>query len=184
MADQDDGHLDTMTQLLNHMTSTPPDADIRRDICRRAIYPPNLVVIGFIFSELRKQADYPPYPSESRCHRLYIFRVTEAGGLLPPPPPPLPHPSTSVVEELKKPGLNRVNKICQERTARFNPHQWIKSFFRAANYRFGQRQLKEECVHSRQLLCPIDSLRPASHNLDCEQSLVIYFLAGRGRGGG
>ena len=52
MADQDDGHLDTMTQLLNHMTSSPPDADIRGDIFRRAIYPPNLVVIGFIFSEL------------------------------------------------------------------------------------------------------------------------------------
>ena len=53
MADQDGRHSEMITQLLRHVTSSPYDADVRRDIFRRTIYPPSLVVIVFIFSELR-----------------------------------------------------------------------------------------------------------------------------------
>ena len=56
-----------ITQLLRHVTPSRRDADIKGDIFRRTIYPPSLVVIALIFSELR------------------------------------------VVEDQKKPGLNRVN---------------------------------------------------------------------------
>ena len=60
-------HSEMITQLLRHVTPSRRDADIKGDIFRRTIYPPSLVVIAFIFSELR------------------------------------------VVEDQKKPGLNRVN---------------------------------------------------------------------------
>ena len=56
------------------------DADVKGDIFRHSIYPPNVVVIASIFSELRKGgggADSAPNP---------------------------------VVEDQKRPVLNRVNK--------------------------------------------------------------------------
>ena len=67
---QDGRHSEMSTQLLRHLTSSYHDADI----FRRTIHP-SLVVIVFIFSELRRGE----------------------------PPPPTP-----VVEDQKKPGLNRV----------------------------------------------------------------------------
>ena len=62
------------------MTSSPHGADVKGDIFKYTTYPPSLVVIAFIFLELR--------------------RVN-----LPPPHPPPP-----VVENQKKSGLNRVNR--------------------------------------------------------------------------
>ena len=79
MADQDGRRSEMITQLLRHVTSSPHDADVKGDILRRTIFPPSLVVIAFIFSESRR-----------------------GRGIRPPPP----HPS--VVEDRKKPGLNRV----------------------------------------------------------------------------
>ena len=49
MADQDGQHSEMITQLLRHVTSQPHDADVEGDIFRHTIYPPSLVVIGFIF---------------------------------------------------------------------------------------------------------------------------------------
>ena len=66
MADQDGRHSEMITQLLRHVTSQPHDADVKGDIFRHTIYPPSLVVIAFIFSELRKGG---------------------GGGIRPPPPP-------------------------------------------------------------------------------------------------
>ena len=43
-----------IAQLLRHVTSSPHDADVKGDILRRTIYLPSLVVIAFIFSELRR----------------------------------------------------------------------------------------------------------------------------------
>ena len=80
MADQDGGRSEMTTQLLRHVTSSPHDVDVNRDIFRRTIHAPSIVVIAFIFSELRR-----------------------GGGIRPPSP----HPP--VVEDQKKPGLNRVN---------------------------------------------------------------------------
>ena len=68
-------------QLLRHVTSQSQDADVKGDIFRHTIYPPSLIVIAFIFSELRR------------------------GGGAESAPPPSP-----VVEDRKKPGLNRVNR--------------------------------------------------------------------------
>ena len=48
-----------ITQLLRHVTSHPYDADAKREIFQRAIYPPSLVVIAFIFLELCP----PPTPA-------------------------------------------------------------------------------------------------------------------------
>ena len=53
MVDQDGRHSDMITQLLSHWTSSPHYADAKGEIFRRTIYPPNLVVIAFIFSEFR-----------------------------------------------------------------------------------------------------------------------------------
>ena len=74
MADQDGRHSEIITQLLRHVTSSPHDVEVKGDIFRRTIYPPSVVVIAFIFSELRRGG----------------------GG--------------AVVEDQKKPGLNRVEK--------------------------------------------------------------------------
>ena len=84
MADQDARRSEMITQVLRHVTSSPHDADVKGDILRRTIYPPSLVVIAFIFSELRREGRNPP----------------------PPPPPP-------VVEDQKKPGLNRVKNVTE-----------------------------------------------------------------------
>ena len=54
MADQDGRHSEMITQLLRHVTSQPHDVDVKGDIFRHTIYPPSLVVIAFIFSELRR----------------------------------------------------------------------------------------------------------------------------------
>ena len=53
MVDQDDRRSRIFTQLLRHVTSSPRDAAVKGDIFRLTIYPPSLVVIAFIFSELR-----------------------------------------------------------------------------------------------------------------------------------
>ena len=74
-------HSEMITQLLRHVTSPPLDADVKGDIFRRTIYPPTLVVIAFILSELRR-----------------------GGGLGESPPPP------AVVEDPKKPGQSRVKQ--------------------------------------------------------------------------
>ena len=48
-----------ITQLLRHVTSSPHDADVKGDIFRRTIYPPSLVVIALMFSELRRGCPSP-----------------------------------------------------------------------------------------------------------------------------
>ena len=68
---QDGRHSEMITQLLRHMTSSPHDAGVKRDILRHTIYLPSVAVI----------AEFPP------------------------PSPP------TVVEDQKKPGLNRLNGI-------------------------------------------------------------------------
>ena len=78
MADQDDRYLEMITQISRHVTSQPHDADVKEDIFGHSIYPPSLVVIAFVLSELRKRG---------------------GGGAESAPP---------VVEDQKKPGLNRV----------------------------------------------------------------------------
>ena len=75
MADQDGRHSEMITELLRHVTSSHHDADVRY-----TIYPPSVVVIAFIFSELRK-----------------------GGGRGEIGPLPIP-----VVEDRKKPSLKRV----------------------------------------------------------------------------
>ena len=105
MADPDGRHLEMITQLFRQGTSSSHDVDVKGDIFRRTICPPSLVVIAFIFSELRME------------------RARERGGNRPPPPPP-PHavrrrPKKSPVlinrgETLgTRLGLNRVNELCQ-----------------------------------------------------------------------
>ena len=54
MADQERRHSEMITQLLCHMTSSAHDVDVKGDIFRHTIYPSTLVVIAFIFSELRR----------------------------------------------------------------------------------------------------------------------------------
>ena len=51
---QDGRHSEMITQLLRPVTSSPHDEDVKGDIFRRTIYPPSLVVVVFIFSELRR----------------------------------------------------------------------------------------------------------------------------------
>ena len=51
-----------ITQLLRLMTSSPYDEDVKGDILRHTIYPLSLVVIGFIFSELRRGGRISPTP--------------------------------------------------------------------------------------------------------------------------
>ena len=55
---QDGRHPDVyyafMTHLLRHMMSSPHDSEIKGDNCRLNLYPPSLVVIAFIFSELHR----------------------------------------------------------------------------------------------------------------------------------
>ena len=78
MADQDGHHSEMITQLLCRVTSSPHDTDVKGDIFRCTIYPPSLVVIAFIFLELRR------------------------GGAESPRPPSL------FLEDQKKPGLDRL----------------------------------------------------------------------------
>ena len=81
MADKDGRHSEMITQLLLHVTSSPHDADAKGDSLRRTIYPLSLVVIPFLFSELRRRG--------------------EGAESVPPRPP--------VVEGQKKPSISRVN---------------------------------------------------------------------------
>ena len=53
MADQDGPHSDMISSLLWCVTSSPHDVYAKGDIFRLTICPPSLVVIAFIFSELR-----------------------------------------------------------------------------------------------------------------------------------
>ena len=62
MADQDGRHSEMITQLLRHVTSSTHDADVKEDIFRRTIYLPSLVVIAFIFSELRRGVESKKSP--------------------------------------------------------------------------------------------------------------------------
>ena len=54
MVDQDGCHSEMISQLLRQVTSSPHDADVKGDVSRRSIYPPSLVMIAFIFLELRR----------------------------------------------------------------------------------------------------------------------------------
>ena len=68
MVDQDGRHSETITQLLRHVTPSPHDADVKGDIFRHTIYPPSLIVIAFLLSELRSgggggKSAFPPSPS-------------------------------------------------------------------------------------------------------------------------
>ena len=78
---QDGRHSEMVTQLLRHMTSQPHNPDVKGDIFRHTLYPPSVVSIAYIFSELRGGGG--------------------GGGRNPPIP---------VVEDPKKPGLNRVRQ--------------------------------------------------------------------------
>ena len=62
MADQDGRRSEMITQLLCHVTSSPHDADVKVDIFRRTIYPQSVVVIAFIFLELRRGSGIRPSP--------------------------------------------------------------------------------------------------------------------------
>ena len=65
MADQDGRHSEMITQFLRGVTSQLHDADVERDSFRYTIYPPSLVVIAFIFSELRRGGGGYPLPPRS-----------------------------------------------------------------------------------------------------------------------
>ena len=67
MAGQDGCHSDIMTQLLCHVTSSLRDADLKGDIFRRAIYPPSLLVIAFIFSVLPPGLRRPNKARSEKC---------------------------------------------------------------------------------------------------------------------
>ena len=62
MADQDDRHSEKITQLLRHVTSSLHGADVEGGNFTFTISPPSLVVIAFIFSELRREVGIPPPP--------------------------------------------------------------------------------------------------------------------------
>ena len=79
MTTQDGRHSEMVMQL--HVTSQRHNADVKGDTFRHTIYPPSVVVIAFIFSELRRGGRDSPHP---------------------------------VVEDQKKPGLNRVKSIRRE----------------------------------------------------------------------
>ena len=66
MVDQDGRHSEMITQLLRHVTSSSNDADVKGDIFGRTIYPPSLVVIAFIFSELREGGRNSPKKARSK----------------------------------------------------------------------------------------------------------------------
>ena len=62
MTDQDGRPSEMITQLLRHVTSQPHDADVKGDTSIHTFYPPSLVVIAFIFSELRRGGGRNPPP--------------------------------------------------------------------------------------------------------------------------
>ena len=66
MADQDGRHSKMIMQLLRHVTSSPHDGDVKGDIFRRNIYPPSLVVIAFIFSELGRGKESRPVVEDQK----------------------------------------------------------------------------------------------------------------------
>ena len=63
-----------ITQLLLPVTSSPRDANVKGGIFRRTIYPLNLVVIAFIFLELRRGAESAP-PGRRRPKKPGVNRV-------------------------------------------------------------------------------------------------------------
>ena len=77
MAVQDGGHSEMITQLLRHVTSYTHGADVKGDTFRHTIYPPSLVVIAFIFSELRRGGGILPPPlvdqTEPGLNRVKLF---------------------------------------------------------------------------------------------------------------
>ena len=116
MADEDGRYSEMITQVLRHVTSKPRDADVKGDIFGHTICPPSLVAVAFIFSELRG-----------------------GGGGIPPPPPPTP-----VVEDQKKPGLNRVKgNLCKLRNLSCHSVQ-ISTEFGIIHFRNGllKRRMK------------------------------------------
>ena len=67
MAEQDGHHFEMITQLLRHVKLSPYDVDVKGDIFARTIYPPSLVAIAFVFSELRIwEGIHPPPPTDRR----------------------------------------------------------------------------------------------------------------------
>ena len=82
MADQDGRHSDMITQLLRHITTSPHDGDAKGDIFRRIIYFKSLVVIAFIFWELRRGGKNPPpspapTPGRRRPKKFGMNRVKQ-----------------------------------------------------------------------------------------------------------
>ena len=61
MTDQDGRHSEMITHLLRHVTSEPHDADVKGDNFRHTI-----VVIAFIFSELKGAGAESPLPGRRR----------------------------------------------------------------------------------------------------------------------
>ena len=61
MAYQEGRHLDIMTQLLRHLTSSPHNADLKRDIFRRTIYP-RVSLSYLLYSRSYDRNPGPPLP--------------------------------------------------------------------------------------------------------------------------
>ena len=55
MANQEGRHSEMVTPLLRHVTSQPANPDVKGDLFRHTIYPSSVVVIAFIFSDLRRE---------------------------------------------------------------------------------------------------------------------------------
>ena len=72
---QDGRHSEMITQLLRHVTSPAHDAQVKGDIFRRTIYPPSLVVIAFIFSELQNGKEFlPGLRKTKKARSKYILK--------------------------------------------------------------------------------------------------------------
>ena len=80
MADQDGCHSELIMQLLRHVTSSLHDADVKEYIFRRTGYPPSLVVIAFIFSELCMGAGIRPVEKKPGFNRVNLLVQVERWG--------------------------------------------------------------------------------------------------------
>ena len=60
--DQDSRHSEMVLLLLRHVTSFPHNSNVKGDIFRHTMYPPRVVVIAFILSDLRKGEGGDPSP--------------------------------------------------------------------------------------------------------------------------
>ena len=80
--DQDDHHLEMITQLIRHVTSSRHDADYKGYIFSHTIYPPSLVVLAFIFSELQRgrgggRGESAPFPWSQKTKKPCLNRVNK-----------------------------------------------------------------------------------------------------------